>query len=234
MIPLPPATRSRASAPVCNTCLSTFPLLLPLKDASRPQENKEHLLPIDDKISHTLPSVYLKTMSDKQVCGRESDMSYRYILNRQGAPIKTVGHNKFGFDSTVDVDVLRSLYLVRSASSSSDAIADSRKSPSYIKDSSRGTAPLSDYGTESTYNKDNNSIQYTTVAKFPPVRLLPNAERKRILGECVGVELHGGSDAQSYGWCRVRWLSLGRPLDAARARGHSVGQFLHRKPYDRA
>lgn len=26
--------------------------------------------------------------------------------------IKTVGHNKFGFDSEMDVDTLRSLYLV--------------------------------------------------------------------------------------------------------------------------
>lgn len=39
------------------------------------------------------------------------------------------------------------------------------------------------FGAESTYDKESNSIQYSTVAHFPPVRLLPNADRKRILGE---------------------------------------------------
>ncbi|WWD19141.1 hypothetical protein CI109_103599 [Kwoniella shandongensis] len=83
--------------------------------------------------------------------------------------ITHVGTNRFGFDSTVDIDVLRSLYLA----------------PAYIKQGEQtkevtGTGHK-DYGSESTYDKDTNSIQYTTVAKFPPVKLLPNAERKRIL-----------------------------------------------------
>lgn len=40
------------------------------------------------------------------------------------------------------------------------------------------------FGAESTYNKEDNTIQYSTIAHFPAVRLLPNAERKRILGKC--------------------------------------------------
>jgi UDP-glucuronate decarboxylase len=40
-----------------------------------------------------------------------------------------------------------------------------------------------DYGVQSTYDESSNSVSYTTTAKFPPVKLLPNAERKRILGE---------------------------------------------------
>ncbi|GFZ50887.1 hypothetical protein JCM24511_08645 [Saitozyma sp. JCM 24511] len=82
--------------------------------------------------------------------------------------IKTVGHNRNGFDSVVETDVLRSLYLA----------------PSYLKQGSETTnitGIRKDYGSEQTYDKDSNTIQYTTVAKFPPVRLLPNAERKRIL-----------------------------------------------------
>ncbi|KAK8854714.1 hypothetical protein IAR55_003453 [Kwoniella newhampshirensis] len=83
--------------------------------------------------------------------------------------ITHVGTNRFGFDSTVDIDVLRSLYLA----------------PAYIK-SGQTTKEVTgtghqDYGSESTFDKDTNTIQYTTVAKFPPVKLLPNAERKRIL-----------------------------------------------------
>jgi UDP-glucuronate decarboxylase len=42
--------------------------------------------------------------------------------------------------------------------------------------------PQKEYGANSTYNAEQNTIAYTTVAKFPPVKLLPNAERKRILG----------------------------------------------------
>lgn len=33
-------------------------------------------------------------------------------LTAQGDQIKTVGHDRFGFDSQVETDVLRSLYLV--------------------------------------------------------------------------------------------------------------------------
>lgn len=80
--------------------------------------------------------------------------------------IKAVGHNRFGFDSTVDVETLKSLYLA----------------PSYTKQGAKTTKGTGkDYGSESIYDESSNSIQYTTVAKFPPVRLLPNAQRKRIL-----------------------------------------------------
>ncbi|KAI9637407.1 UDP-glucuronic acid decarboxylase Uxs1p [Dioszegia hungarica] len=79
------------------------------------------------------------------------------------ADIKTVGANRFDFDSTVDVSTLRSLYLGPAATSASVPGAPKK------------------FGAESTYDKESNSIQYSTVAHFPPVRLLPNADRKRIL-----------------------------------------------------
>lgn len=57
------------------------------------------------------------------------------------------------------------------------------QTPAYVKESSSDAADESPktHGPESTYFKDTNSIQYTTVNKFPAVRLLPNSERKRIL-----------------------------------------------------
>ncbi|WVF67436.1 hypothetical protein IAT40_002192 [Kwoniella sp. CBS 6097] len=83
--------------------------------------------------------------------------------------ITEVGTNRFGFDSRVNTDVLRSLYLT----------------PAFVKEGDKEKDMTGqghkDYGTESTFIKETNSIQYTTVAKFPPVKLLPNAERKRIL-----------------------------------------------------
>ncbi|RSH88309.1 UDP-glucuronic acid decarboxylase 1 [Apiotrichum porosum] len=85
------------------------------------------------------------------------------------AEIKEVGYSRNGFDSRIDTDTLRSLYLA----------------PAFVKEGDKvdNTVPTphKDYGTESTYDKESNKIQYTTFAKFPPVRLLPNAERKRIL-----------------------------------------------------
>ncbi|RSH88839.1 UDP-glucuronic acid decarboxylase 1 [Saitozyma podzolica] len=92
--------------------------------------------------------------------------------------IKTVGHNRNGFDSVVETDVLRSLYLVGGAvlfglgsgfTSSSDSLMSG--APSYLKQGSETTnitGTQKDYGSEQTYDKNTNTIQYTTVAKFPP------------------------------------------------------------------
>jgi hypothetical protein len=38
-----------------------------------------------------------------------------------------------------------------------------------------------DYSSETVFDKAKNEVQYSTAKKFPPVKLLPNAERKRIL-----------------------------------------------------
>ncbi|GHJ84347.1 hypothetical protein NliqN6_0749 [Naganishia liquefaciens] len=78
---------------------------------------------------------------------------------------KTVGYNKFDFDSTIETEVLRSLYLA----------------PKVVKGEAPPNSVERAYGAQSTYNEKDNSIAFTTMAKFPPVKLLPNAERKRIL-----------------------------------------------------
>ncbi|WVN86333.1 uncharacterized protein L203_101496 [Cryptococcus depauperatus CBS 7841] len=89
--------------------------------------------------------------------------------NAQKETITHVGHNKFGFDSTVDVETLKSLYLT----------------PAYIREGKDVTvsidAPEKDFSTVTTYNHNTNTIQYSTVNKFPPIKLLPNHKRKRIL-----------------------------------------------------
>ncbi|KAK4689845.1 UDP-glucuronate decarboxylase, partial [Tremellales sp. Uapishka_1] len=88
------------------------------------------------------------------------------MSGKDGQDIKTVGCDRFGFDSTVEIGLLRSLYLT----------------PSHDKNASASdAAPTKEFGTESKYNKEDNTIAYTTLNKFPPVKLLPNADRKRIL-----------------------------------------------------
>jgi hypothetical protein len=75
------------------------------------------------------------------------------------------------------------------------------QAPSYIKSGSRTVnigSEEKDFGSESVYDKDSNSIQYTTVAKFPPVKLLPNSERKRILSEFTPlIVVRRDADSQS-------------------------------------
>lgn len=65
------------------------------------------------------------------------------------------------------------------------------QSPAYIKEGGDVKvsldAPQKDFSTETTYDHNTNTIQYSTVNKFPPVKLLPNHERKRILGKCLSV-----------------------------------------------
>lgn len=103
--------------------------------------------------------------------------------------ITHVGCNRFGFDSTVDIETLRSLYLVGNCISQVGCLKlmPCLQSPAYIKEGGDVKvsldAPQKDFSTETTYDHNTNTIQYSTVNKFPPVKLLPNHERKRILGK---------------------------------------------------
>lgn len=92
-------------------------------------------------------------------------------MDRAGKPLTKVGLNCIGFDSEVDVDALRALYLkphyeVRS------------KSGTTAKDEGEKSDLL---GVRSTYHPATHSISYTSIAHFPPVKLLPPTKRKRIL-----------------------------------------------------
>ncbi|WRT68473.1 uncharacterized protein IL334_005449 [Kwoniella shivajii] len=91
------------------------------------------------------------------------------MSGQQEETITQVGTERFGFDSRVEVDVLRSLYLTPAFLKEGDKVQDI------------AGVGHKEYGSESVYFKETDSIQYTTVAKFPPVKNLPNTERKRIL-----------------------------------------------------
>lgn len=95
-------------------------------------------------------------------------------LDKQGNEIKTVGFTRFGFDSEVSLDVLRALYLrahyVKTVASSSEAAKE--------KDEDTGD---SSYLSKAIFHADTQSISYTTLSRFPPVKLLAPSQRKRIL-----------------------------------------------------
>ncbi|KAG8802291.1 UDP-glucuronic acid decarboxylase 1 [Serendipita sp. 398] len=88
-------------------------------------------------------------------------------MDRTGNPLTTVGLNSFGFDSTVNVEDLRALYLrPRHRQMSSQTSTEQDPMPSQLR---------------STYDSTSNSVSYTTVSKFPPVKLLTPHKKKRIL-----------------------------------------------------
>ncbi|KAG8919959.1 UDP-glucuronic acid decarboxylase 1 [Tulasnella sp. 408] len=101
--------------------------------------------------------------------------------DKHGKEIVSVGDLKFGFDSRVPIDTLRSLYLrPHYVSTVADYENESPKEQEefhslFVK----GTA--TDYQSKSIFHPNDNSISYTTLSRFPPVKLLPHADRKRIL-----------------------------------------------------
>ncbi|KAF9779543.1 NAD(P)-binding protein [Thelephora terrestris] len=100
------------------------------------------------------------------------------VLDKYGQEIKTVGFNRFGFDSEVPIDELRSLYLRPHYVSTAPSTADSSKEDAKETESTQGRTP---YQTNSIYHPDSQSISYTTLTRFQPVKLLSPPERKRIL-----------------------------------------------------
>ncbi|KAF8511188.1 NAD(P)-binding protein [Gautieria morchelliformis] len=95
----------------------------------------------------------------------------------------SIGHNRFGFDSVVPVDVLRSLYLrphyvttVRDEENPTD-VEEDQEHAQFTKANYGNIA----YQSKSIYHSDTQSISYTTLSRFHPVRLLPPDKRKRVL-----------------------------------------------------
>ncbi|KAI0775438.1 hypothetical protein BC629DRAFT_1527331 [Irpex lacteus] len=96
-----------------------------------------------------------------------------HTLDKDGNHITTVGFQRFGFDSEVPLEALRSLYLRAHYVKTSD-------STSSLKNLAGGD-DTDDYLSKSIFHPDTGSISYTTLSRFPPVRLLPVSQRKRIL-----------------------------------------------------
>ncbi|KAK0498352.1 hypothetical protein EDD18DRAFT_1157353 [Armillaria luteobubalina] len=95
-------------------------------------------------------------------------------LDKHGKEITTVGFNRFGFDSEVSIDDLRALYLrphyITMAGQNAAATTTAKFSKGHTE-----------YQSKSIYHPDSNSISYTTLTRFTPVRLLAPSNRKRIL-----------------------------------------------------
>jgi UDP-glucuronate decarboxylase len=99
--------------------------------------------------------------------------------------IDSVGYNRFGFDSTVPVDVLRSLYLrphyvttvPNEGQSKPTDVEEEQEHAKFTKGNYGNVA----YQSKSIYHPASHSISYTTLSRFHPVRLLPPDKRKRVL-----------------------------------------------------
>ncbi|XP_006460130.1 hypothetical protein AGABI2DRAFT_191898 [Agaricus bisporus var. bisporus H97] len=109
--------------------------------------------------------------------------SYIKTFDKEGNEITTVGLDRFGFDSRVPLDVLRSLYL-RShyiiSNNDTKAIvnlSDKEAEAEHAKLSSGYTL----FQPTSIYFPETASVSYSTLSRFPPVKLLPLSQRKRVL-----------------------------------------------------
>lgn len=87
-------------------------------------------------------------------------------MDRAGQPLTTVGSPRFEFDSQITVEALRALYL--RPHYRTDGEQEPEGGPSLL-------------GPQSTFDHASHSIAYTTLCKFPPVKLLPPSQKKRIL-----------------------------------------------------
>lgn len=101
------------------------------------------------------------------------------VLDISGQEIHSVGSNQFGFDSEVPIDVLRSLYLRPHYITTTNDGTESPKEPA--KEHALFSGANAAYQSKSIYNPDQHTISYTTLSRFPPVKLLPPSQRKRIL-----------------------------------------------------
>ncbi|KIJ26985.1 hypothetical protein M422DRAFT_191524, partial [Sphaerobolus stellatus SS14] len=99
--------------------------------------------------------------------------------------ITTVGHDRFGFDSTAPVDVLRSLYLrphyINIVKKQEEKVVDDAEEEREHAKFTKGNEKHIAYQSKSIYHPETKSISYTTLSRFHPVRLLPPNQRKRIL-----------------------------------------------------
>lgn len=96
----------------------------------------------------------------------------------------SVGHNRFGFDSIVPIDVLRSLYLrphyVTTVQDEGESAVEVEEELEHAKFTQGNYGNIA-YQSKSIYHPDTQSISYTTLSRFHPVRLLPPGKRKRVL-----------------------------------------------------
>ncbi len=100
-------------------------------------------------------------------------------LDKNGEVITSVGFQRFGFDCEVPLDVLRSLYLRPHYVITASQADESKQSEE--TEHAKFTGAYGAYQSKSIFHPDTQSISYTTLSRFPPVKLLPPSQRKRIL-----------------------------------------------------
>ena len=103
------------------------------------------------------------------------------IIDKDGQEISTVGFLKFGFDSRVPLEDLRSLYLRPHYVVTDGDIVHADEHANEREEHAKFTGGAKAYHSRSIYHPVTNSISYTTLSRFAPVKLLPPASRKRIL-----------------------------------------------------
>ncbi|KAH8830544.1 UDP-xylose synthase [Flagelloscypha sp. PMI_526] len=101
-------------------------------------------------------------------------------LDKNGSEITTVGFNRFGFDCEVPLDDLRGLYLRPHYVLTSDK-AKTGETDGAEDTHAAFTQQSGIYQSKSIFHPDTSSISYTTLSRFPPVKLLAPSARKRIL-----------------------------------------------------
>ncbi|KAH9943002.1 NAD(P)-binding protein [Epithele typhae] len=103
-------------------------------------------------------------------------------LDKTGNVISTVGFQRFGFDCEVPLDVLRALYLrphyVITAAPGQNGHSEIQEEET---EHAKFTGAYGAYQSKSIFHPDTQSISYTTLSRFPPVKLLAPSLRKRIL-----------------------------------------------------
>ncbi|KAI9511256.1 NAD-P-binding protein [Russula earlei] len=102
-------------------------------------------------------------------------------LDKNGDEITSVGFERFGFDCEVPLDIVRSLYLRPHYVTTICEDAAGGVTTREEDDHARFTKGFAAYQSKSIYHPHTQSISYTTLSRFPPVRLLPQSSRKRVL-----------------------------------------------------
>ncbi|KAH9987855.1 UDP-xylose synthase [Russula vinacea] len=95
-------------------------------------------------------------------------------LDKSGNEITSVGFQRFGFDCEVSLDVLRSLYLRPHYVTTMNDDKTERVDAKEGNDSAPSTNGYAAYQSKSIYHPQSHSISYTTLSRFPPVKLLPS------------------------------------------------------------
>lgn len=129
------------------------------------------------------------TTSNQHAVNRNPFSAQASTLDKHGEEISTVGFTRFGFDCEVPLSALRSLYLrphyVTTAHPKPAVNGATDVEEDIVKvDDDHGWFTGGDidmYQSKSIYNPETNSISYTTLSRFRPVKLLPPSLRKRVL-----------------------------------------------------